>query len=161
MTWKSTERRGELVIAGILFCIGLVGVLMSRAMPKGEYMVPGPGLFPALLGLLLCGVSLAFIVRLALHKGARNVVNVGHRYIWATTAAIILVSLFLERLGFILVMTFFVGFLLRLLSRLGWIACILWAFAGAVSAYLFFDSLLGVQLPSLQWLPDFLMQYAS
>jgi len=151
MIWKSTQRNGELVIAGIIFCIGLGGALMSRSMPKGEYMVPGPGLFPALLGTLLCVVSLAFIVRLALSKSDKKVVEVGHRYIWATTAAIILVSIFLERLGFILVITFFVGFLLKLLSNLGWIACILWAVAGAIAAYLFFDSLLGVQLPSARW----------
>lgn len=149
--WRSTLRSGDLVISGLLFCIGLFAILMSRAMPKGEYSVPGPGLFPALLGILLCGVSLVFIVRLVLYKSAKKVVEIGHRYIWATTVAIILVSFFFERFGFILVITFFVGFLLKLLSGLRWIACILWAVVAAIAAYLFFNSLLGVQLPSARW----------
>jgi putative tricarboxylic transport membrane protein len=149
--WKLNERSGELVIAAIIFCIGLVGALMSRAMPKGEYSVPGPGLFPAVLGTLLCGVSVALIVRLVLYRGTKKVVDVGHRYIWATTASIILISLFLERFGFILAITIFVGFLLKLLSGLRWLACILWAVVSSIAAYLFFNTLLGVQLPSAQW----------
>jgi putative tricarboxylic transport membrane protein len=150
--WKSTERTGELVISGITFCVGFVGILMSRDMPKGEYSVPGPGVFPALLGILLCGVSLGLTVQILLrHKPAKKVVEIGNRYIWATTAAIIGISFLFERLGFILVMAFFVGFLLRLLSNLRWIACILWAFVASIAAYGFFHFLLGVQLPSARW----------
>jgi hypothetical protein len=149
--WKSTERSGELVIFGIIFCMGLVGILLSRAMPKGEYSVPGPGFFPALLGIGLCGVTLCSIVRLVIRKTTEKGVEIGHRYIWATTVAIIGVSFLFERLGFILIMAIFVGFLLKLLSNLRWIACILWAVGAAIAAYLFFNSLLGVQLPSARW----------
>ena len=151
MRWTSTERSGELVIAGVLFCIGLFGILNSRAMPPGEFSVPGPGFFPILLGVLLCSVSLALGIQTFFNRTSQGV-KVGHHHIWSTIIALIIVGVFFELLGFILMITLFVGFLLKILSNLRWIACILWAIAAAISAYLFFYLLLGIQLPSARWL---------
>lgn len=150
MRWTSTERSGELVISGILFCIGLYWMIESRVMPKGEFLVPGPGFFPVLLGALLCIVSLALGVQTFLNRTTRQV-KIGHPYIWSTIIALIVVAVFFERLGFILMIALFVGFLLKILSSLRWMTCILWAIVGAVSAYLFFKLLLGIQIPSPRW----------
>jgi putative tricarboxylic transport membrane protein len=149
--WTSTERTGELAITGILFCIGLFVILASRNMPRGEFAVPGPGFFPRVLGLTLCLVSLVLGIRIFLHKTTQQV-KIGHRYIWSTIIAIIVLAFFFERLGFILATALFVGFLLRILAHLRWIPCILWAVGAAISAYLLFDLLLGINLPSVHWL---------
>ena len=151
MSWTSTERSGELVIVGIIFGVGLLMILVSIAMPRGEFSVPGPGFFPTLVGVLLCSISFALGVQKFFNKTSQRV-KIGHRSIWSTIIALIVVGVFFERLGFILVIALFLGFLLKILSNLRWIACILWAIAAAISAYLFFDLLLGIQLPSAHWL---------
>lgn len=147
---RVSERKGEMVVAWVLFFIGLLWILVARTMPYGEFSVPGPGFLPTLLGALLCGVSLALGISLLLQKTTERV-KIGHSYIWAITAALFLVAFFFERIGFILTITLFLSFSLKMLSNLKWIACILWAAAGAIVAFLFFNTLLGIQLPSLYW----------
>ncbi len=151
MRWMPTERVGELVITGVLFCIGLFSVLMSRDMPKGEFSVPGPGFYPTILGFVMCSFSIALGIRVFLYYRTTKRVEIGHPYIWFTTVALIIVAILFERIGFIPMIALFIVFLLRILSHLRWVSCILWAIAGAVTAYLLFDLLLGVQLPSIFW----------
>jgi len=143
--WIS-ERKGGLVIAGILFSIGVVWILVSRTMPYGEFTVPGPGFFPCLLGVLLCGVSSALGIHTFLRRTPTQV-RVGHLRIGSTVAALLGLAFFFESLGFVLSITLFLSVLLKTLSHLKILPCILWAAAGAIIAYLFFQLLLGIQLP--------------
>ena len=145
------EKTGDMVTAGVLFAIGLAAILLSRLMPLGEFSVPGPGFFPTLLGILLCIVSGALAVRLMVKKGETSVVHIGHPHIWATLAALLGVAVFFERLGFIPVIALFVFFCLKTFSPLRWIACLLIAGVAAVGVFLFFNVLLGVQLPATRW----------
>ncbi len=147
--FRPTERNGELVIAAILFGIGLFWVIGSRDMPQGEFSVPGPGFFPVWTGSLLCAVSAVLAFRVLRAKAVR--IEIGHPFIWSTVLAIIALSIFLEGAGFLLVITLFVGFFLKMLAGLRWHACILWAVAASILAYCFFDLLLGIQLPSPRW----------
>jgi hypothetical protein len=146
------EKTGDMVISGILFSIGLVAILLSRFMPPGEFSVPGPGFFPTLLGTFLSIVSGAQAVRLAAKKGGRGTIRIGHPRIWATLVALLGVAAFFETLGFIPVIALFVFFCLKTFSPLRWIPCILIASAAAAGAFLFFNVLLGVQLPAVRWL---------
>jgi putative tricarboxylic transport membrane protein len=148
--WTPTDRSGDLVIAGILFCIGLVWILESLVMPHGEFSVPGPGFFPTLLGVLLCGVSFLLGAR-TLFSRTTQPVKIGHLHIWSTIMALMVLAFFFERLGFIITTALFVGFFLKMLSAMRWIPCILLSVAAAISAYLFFDFLLGIPLPSTPW----------
>jgi hypothetical protein len=149
--WTSTERIGDLIISGLLLLIGLVCVVLSKAMPPGEFSVPGPGFFPTLLGILISIVSLALGIQSFFYKEAIQEVRVGNRHIWFTIVAIFVLAIFFERLGFILVITLFILFFLKTLSNLKWIICCLFAIAAAISAYAFFNFLLGVRLPSGSW----------
>ena len=146
-----TQRAGELAIAGVLFVIGLIWVLGTLDMPKGDFSVPGPGLFPVLLGLALCGASLALGGSVIWSRTSRRV-PVGNAYIWSTPIALIALAILFERLGFVLSITLFIGFFLKLLSDLKWGICVAAAVAAAVGAYLFFSYLLGVPLPPTRWL---------
>jgi hypothetical protein len=146
------EKTGDMVISGILFSIGLAAILLSRFMPPGEFSVPGPGFFPTLLGTFLCIVSGAQAGRLMAKKGGHSVVRIGHPRIWATLAALLGIAVFFETLGFIPVIALFVFFGLKTLSPLRWITCLLIAGAAAAGAFLFFNTLLGVQLPPVRWL---------
>lgn len=144
---RTTERIGDVVISGVLFCIGLFSILVSRWMPKIQSAVTGPGTFPNLLGILLCVVSLALGVYTLLHRESIKEVEIGHSGTWTIPVAIIVVGVFFERLGFVPMIAFFVGFFLKIFSNLGWIACVIFAAAAAISAYLFFNLLLGIPLP--------------
>ncbi len=148
---RVSERNGELVIAGVLCFIGILWIVLAGAMPYGEFSVPGPGFLPALLGALMCGVSLALGIRLFWSKPGRPI-HIGHPRIWITIAALILLAVIFEPLGFFLTITLFVALILKLLSPMKWVACSLWAACGALVAYLFFDLLLGIQLPRIPWL---------
>jgi putative tricarboxylic transport membrane protein len=145
------EKTGDMVIAGVLFAIGLAAILLSRLMPLGEFSVPGPGFFPTFLGALLCIVSGVQAVRLAVKKGGNGVVRIGHPHIWATLAALLGVAVFFEPLGFIPAIALFIFFCLMTFSALRWIACLLISISAAAGVFLFFNVLLGVQLPAMRW----------
>jgi putative tricarboxylic transport membrane protein len=145
------EKTGDMATAGVLFVIGLAAILLSRLMPLGEFSVPGPGFFPTLLGSLLCIVSGILAVRLIVIKGENSVVRIGHPHIWATLAALLGVAVFFEPLGFIPVIALFIFFCLMTFSALRWIACLLIAVSAAAGVFLFFNVLLGVQLPAMRW----------
>jgi len=149
---RTTERIGDVVISGVLFSIGLFSILFSCWMPRIQSAVTGPGTFPMLLGILLCVVSLALGVYTLLHRENNKEVEIGHSVAWTIPLAIIVVGVFFERLGFMPMIALFVGFFLKIISNLGWIACLLFAAAAAISAYLFFDLLIGVPLPMGAWL---------
>ncbi len=150
--WGPSEQTGNLIIAGILLCIGLSSILTSQAMPRGEFAVPGPGFFPTLLGLILCGVSLALCISIILQSKITNRVEIAYPNIWSIIVATMVLGVFFERIGFIPMTCLFVGFILKVLSDLGWIACAISGAAAAISAYLFFNVLLDIQLPpGLLW----------
>jgi len=146
-----TQRTGDMVIAGALFCIGLIWVVGTVDMPRGEFSIPGPGFFPVVLGLALCGASLALGGSILMFRAAKRV-SIGNTYIWSTPIALIALAILFERLGFVPSIALFIGFFLRLLSDLKWVTCVVAAVAAAIGAYLFFSYLLGVSLPSTRWL---------
>jgi hypothetical protein len=120
-------------------------------MPHGEFSVPGPGFLPTLLGVLLCGVSLALGIRGLLHRTTTERIEIGHPYIWSAIVAICVLAFFLEPIGFIPTIALFVGFFLKTLSERGWVASIVLGTAAAICAYLFFNRLLGIYLPLGFW----------
>ena len=151
--WGPTERNGNLVIAGILWCIGLYCILASQDMPHVEYVaVPGSGFFPTILGIILCGVSLALGVGIILHRTTTNYVEIAHLHIWLIIMAIMVMGVFFERIGFIPMTWLFVASILKILSDHGWLVCAVSGAVAAISAYLFFNTLIGIHLPlGLLW----------
>lgn len=146
--WGPTERNGDLIIVGIFWCVGLYSILVSQVMPRVEYMdIPGPGSFPTLLGIFLCGLSLALGVDIILHRSNTNYVEIGYLHIWLIVVAIIVVGVFFERIGFIPMIWLFVAFIMKILSEHGWLVCTASGAVAAISAYLFFNMLMGISLP--------------
>lgn len=149
--WMVGERRAELVTGFVLSGLGVYWILDARAMPPGEFSVPGPGFVPTVVGAGLCVVTMALAVRAATRRGGDGEVSLGHPHIWAALVAVLGTSLLFERLGFLVTIVLFVATMLRVLSALRWPSLILAAVAAGLAAHLFFAELLGIQLPAMPW----------
>jgi len=146
-----TDRKGDLIISGMLCAMGIFVILQARVMPYGEATVPGPGFLPMILGVLLLGVSLILGTKALLYRGNPARVKLGHRSMVSILVAMVFLAGLLERAGFLPVMTLFVFLSLKTLSRLRWWMCLLWGLVAAFAGYGFFCLLLGIPLPSGTW----------
>lgn len=145
--WGPTERTGDLITSGVLFCIGLFSIINSQMMPPAGYGEVGPGFFPRIIGALLCGISLSIGMHSFIKRSSTNRVEMSHRKVWCIVAAIIILAILFRKIGFILSVALLVAFLLRIFSNMGYKRCIAFGVAAAISAYLIFGSLLELQLP--------------
>ena len=151
--WGPAERTGDLVIAVILFCIGLFSIVAALWMPSGRFVATGfgSGLFPTILGSLLCVFAFTLFVQRLLHRTTPRKIELGYPAVWAIPLVLAVTGILFERLGFIVAIGFLVGFVLRVLSKLGWILIILSAIGAPIAAYFLFDVVLGIPLPSGKW----------
>ena len=100
-----SARTGEIVLC--LVFAALAGYVMFAAsrMPMGSYTLPGPGVFPLALGVMLAVASLARVAwQFARPRLERDTVTLGHVNIVIAVAALCGVALALEALGFIITM---------------------------------------------------------
>jgi hypothetical protein len=149
--------RAEAASAVALALVALVGLAGAARLDVGGVRQPGPGFFPLLLSaglLLVSGVLFAGAWR---PRAARPAAPAGggagaadRGRLAATLGALVLYVLLFERLGFVLVTTGFLAFLLGALARYRWPVALGAALAIAVAARVVFDRWLSVRLP-----PDF------
>lgn len=144
-----TVRRGEATVGAGLVLLAAYVVWEGARMPAGTVALPGAGFFPVALGALLGLAGLGVLVR-ALQRPDRDVepVALGHRQIAVALLALAGVALLLERLGFLATASVFLLVLFRSTAGIGWARAALAAVAVSVAAYVFFDTVLGVPLPS-------------
>jgi hypothetical protein len=145
------DRKGDLIISGVLCGMGIFVILQARAMPYGEATVPGPGFLPTILGVLLLGVSVVLGIKSLVHWEASVRVQLGHRSMVWILAAMVLLAALLEKAGFFAVITLFVFVSLKTLSRKRWWMCLFWGLLAAFAGYGFFGLLLEVPLPFGSW----------
>lgn len=134
-------------MAAVLFAIGLSALIVSRNMPAGTFGEVGPGFFPSILGAALCLISLAIGLASLWQKSGRERVSIAHRDSWSIVGGVIVTAVLFNPVGALPMIGLYVLFLLKLLSKLGWGRCILFAAAAAIGGYLVFDVLLGIPLP--------------
>ena len=143
-----SARTGEIVLC--LVFAALAGYVMFAAsrMPMGSYTLPGPGVFPLALGVMLAVASLARVAWQFARPGLeRDTVALGHVNIVIAVAALCGVALALEALGFIVTMGAFLAVLFAALARREWWRAIVSAAVAVVCFYYFFDRFIGVTLP--------------
>lgn len=115
-------------------------------MPQGTPALPGPGMLPVALGVLL---ALCSVVLIAIFSKDNQPVAIGHRHVAAALLMVFAAGLLWERAGFLITSTLFLFVLLWILSPLGWWRSLLAAAVGAAAARFVFQNLLDVVLPSL------------
>jgi len=111
-------RRLEIAVAVSLLLLGAFATWAAAEMPFGTAAMPGPGMMPMALGLLLM-LSAAGLIVLELRGPATDAaVVLGNRHVALGIALIIVAGLLFERVGFIVTSTLFLFVMLASLSPL-------------------------------------------
>ncbi len=145
-----TLPRGEAAVAAALAVLAAYVLWEAAHMPASAPGQPGPGFFPAILGIVLftCGAVLLWQSWRTL-KRSTDAASISFRYprVWITLAALVAMAGALEPLGFVLAATLFLLVLLRFCGGVGWTAAGVGSIVLAVAAWSFFVFTLGVALP--------------
>jgi putative tricarboxylic transport membrane protein len=141
------NRRGGLIVAGVLALIGAFFALLSLDLPFGDFDLPGPGFLPFGLGLLLIALSVAiFIMALQEPKDAPRI-ELGHSSVIIAFACLVATPFFFERFGAFITLGTFSALMLVFVARVRIIPAVLSSAAGMIAVWYVFKILLGVQLP--------------
>lgn len=131
-----------------MLALGLYLVYEALQLPFGSLSRPGPGFYPAVLAVLLAGVSAAILFHSLKPGASRLLVGFGARttHIAITAAAILVYGLLLEAIGFLLCTFVLVLALLVAFGKVPWLRSLVIAAAGTIAVYLAFTNL-GIPLP--------------
>lgn len=143
--------RQRLAAAGFLVGGGLY-LVAALSYPLGTTARPGAGLFPAAIGVLVCAVA---AVGLLAGRGGGPGISWGPgeagegaaARVASTSVGLVGFCLLLPWIGYAAAALLLVGFLLRRLGGLGWIASAAIAAVVALASWYVFGRLLGVPLP--------------
>ena len=145
----------------VKICCSLFWLLFSVVMsceafrlPMGEMRDPGAGFFPLLIGLVTGLLALIALVQ-SLRKKEKNEApapRITEPFLWwnlvVISAALIAYALTLTTLGFMINTFLFMLILLKVIEPQTWKKAVLAALIIAVTSDLFFNVLLGAQIPS-------------
>jgi putative tricarboxylic transport membrane protein len=145
-------QRAERVVAVASVLLGLAIVWQAWGMEYITPIGPGPGFFPLWLGILLTGLSTAWLLRALLRAdpdAARRFFPPWHglRRILLVVGAILAVGIGMEVVGFQLAMFVFVAFVLTALGWRGWWLTAALSFLLSCGIYHSFTRWLDVSLP--------------
>ena len=143
------SRTGETVVCAVLLAIAVGTGVASAGMPMGSYNLPGPGVFPLALSVLLGAAAALRIAWLHVRTpaGETGEVRLGHRNIVIVCVALAGVAVGLDRVGFLLTAGVFLVVLYRAFSGATWWRVIVSAAAALAGFHLFFERFIGITLP--------------
>jgi hypothetical protein len=134
----------------ILFALAAIG--LSSRLSFGTFYEPGSGLFPLLLSFIILGFGLTLFLK-TLFKSKRKLKDVSYKGFENTVKVLpilillILYTLFLEKVGFLVVTFSFILLLLLVTYRQKWWLAFITALAGSFGSYVIFQIWLKSQLP--------------
>ena len=142
------SRTGETVVCAVLLAIAIGTGIASARMPMGSYNLPGPGVFPLALSVLLgAGAALRIAWLHVRPAGEAGEVRLGHRNIVIVCLALAGVAVGLDRAGFLITAGVFLVVLYRAFSGATWWRVVVAAAAALAGFHLFFERFIGVTLP--------------
>jgi putative tricarboxylic transport membrane protein len=146
---QARQRLRARLVPAVFLLVGLWICLEALQLPIGSVRAPGPGLFPLLLGLAFSLLSLGLLA-LSWRADPAEAGEVGpvRREVLYLIGAIFAAAWLFERAGFLLTMVAFLAIVLKALAQLRWPAAVAAAAIGGAAAYLLFDRVLLIALPS-------------
>jgi hypothetical protein len=123
--------------------------LEALQVPFGSFRMPGAGFFPLLLGATLGVLALVlFGVQVLGDTQAVTQVRPARAEVLYLMGAIFAAAWLFERAGYVLTMVLFLGVVLKVLGKLGWVTTVVLALVGSLAAYVLFGRVLMIALPS-------------
>ncbi len=144
--------------SGLALSILAAGMIWAAlGLPYGNVHNPGPGFFPLWLGMILGGMSIAFLVQTTRGKESertlRDILEEDVRWgkVLLVIAGLILYGFLMDYIGFLIVTFLLMALLLRFIAPQPWKAVIGWALGGSVGSYLIFEVWMKLRLPKGFW----------
>jgi len=147
-------KRDEIIGGIVIFLFGGATVLLSLTMPIGTFRMPGIGMFPLILGILLMFLSCIFLSKLlSQHKKTTTKGDSGGEVRRSPVQLIlffgtmVLATAFFDKLGYPLASFLLLAALLRTLGMKQWTLNILLSLMTAAASYFLFVQWLQIPLP--------------
>lgn len=135
--------------AGVIpVLIGLVTFWFARDLRLGSLTDPGPGLWPAIVSVLLVGIG-AWIVYGARTAADTEAFTRETRAVCVGAASLAVYTYLFELVGFEIPTVLLLALWLKFLGNEGWLLTAIVSVLSTVAAYLLFITGLGVPLPHL------------
>ena len=146
------QRTAGLAAAVLFLLIGGGQIYMSLALPRGTLAEPGPGVFPLLVGTLMCAASLDGLAHAIFDRNQlESSLLADAARPAALVAALAAFLVLLPRVGFILPSLLLQVVTLQVFGMRGVWRRLALAAAITAAAVLLFQTLLGVQFPVPSW----------
>jgi len=150
---RNSLKRDEIIAGMVIFIFGGVTAVLSLRMPIGTFRMPGTGLFPLILGILLMFLSCIFLLKLLYQhkKTTARRDSVAERgspvQLILFFGTMVLATAFFNQLGYPLTAFLLLVVLLRTLGMKQWFNNILLSLISAVASYFLFVQWLKIPLP--------------
>lgn len=146
-------KRDEIIAGMVVFIFGGVTAALSLRMPIGTFRMPGTGMFPLILGILLMFLSCIFLLKLLYQqkKATARRDSFSERgspvQLILFFGTMVLATAFFNQLGYPLTSFLLLVVLLRTLGMKQWFLNILLSSLSAVASYFLFVQWLKIPLP--------------
>ena len=147
-------KRDEIIVGVVIFLFGGLTALLSSKMPIGTFRMAGTGLFPLILGIILMVLSGAFILKIFFQGKEQRVKketsiesSESPIQLILFLGAMVLATLFFNRLGYPLTSFLLMLALLRILGIKRWGLNILVSVVTAAGTYFLFVKWLNIPMP--------------
>src|SRR4030042_4665030 len=150
---RNSLKRDEIIFGMVIFIFGGVTAVLSLRMPIGTFRMPGTGMFPLILGILLMFLSCIFLLKLLYQhkKTTARRESAAERgspvQLILFFGTMVLATAFFNQLGYPLTSFLLLVVLLRTLGMKQWFLNILLSFLSAVASYFLFVQWLKIPLP--------------
>jgi len=146
--------RDEIVVGMVIFIFGGMTAVLSLKLPVGTFRIAGTGMFPLFLGILLMILSGTFILKIFFQGKAAEVKkepspasSESPIQLILFLGAMVLATLFFNRLGYPLISFLLMVALLRILGIKRWGLNMLIFVGTAVGSYFLFVKWLDIPMP--------------
>ena len=146
-------KRDEIIAGMVIFIFGGVIAVLSLRMPIGIFRMPGTGMFPLILGILLMFLSCIFLLKLLYQykKTTARRDSAAERgspvQLILFFGTMVLATAFFNQLGYLLTSFLLLVVLLRTLGMKQWFNNIFLSLISAVASYFLFVQWLKIPLP--------------
>jgi hypothetical protein len=153
---RKISNRKEFISGSFLFAVGLFVFVQSLRLPIWSMTGPQEGFFPLMVAVIMIGVSLTLIYKtfgLTEARGKNILSEMGGREksnifrLLSYAILMLLLSLFLEKVGFLASGMLFLIMILKFVEKHSWKTTLWIACISILLSYLIFVNFLGVPLP--------------